>query len=595
MYNKLIMLDVEDATSKVTATENPRHSYRGLSILGVTIVVLMVLVVSFELVYSGKIYPGVAANGVYLGGLSQTEAEAKLSLATTAYSTAVLPITYNSSTVRIPLKQLSLSYDAKVATSAIQFGRTGGFIDKLHAQMRALIGKSTPIVSFSFPQASLDSYISQIADEVDTPVQNATLTFNNNHAQVTPAQTGKRLDIGRLILAINAGLGQTSADAIAAPTYEIAPSISTEALTAASHEADSYISSPVTLSVNGDQKIIDQPTIISWLTASSVPPKVASLPDFYPWLTMPTAKISLNTAAINAYVAQIAKKTDQNPQNAALTIVNGAATVFQASHNGAKLDQADATQQITGAITKAGATRLLTLKVAVTKPAISEDSLNNLGIKELISSATTYFPGSSYARMTNVRVGASKFNGILLAPGEQFSFGKILGDVGPEQGYVPGLVIIGNHEEKQYGGGLCQVSSTAYRAALLAGLPINERYNHSFAISFYTAPFGVPGVDATIYYPDVDMKFTNDSGSYILIQTHMSGSTLTFDYYGTKTKSGQIRGPFFTSGNSDATKPSSTVFYRDVLDLLGNVVKTDTVYTNYKSSNDYPVKADATT
>ena len=91
------------------------------------------------------------------------------------------------------------------------------------------------------------------------------------------------------------------------------------------------------------------------------------------------------------------------------------------------------------------------------------------------------------------------------------------------------------------------------------------------------------------------MKFTNDSGSYILIQTRMSGSTLTFDYYGTKTKSGQIRGPYFTSGDSDATKPSSTVFYRDVLDLLGKVVKTDTVNTNYKSSNDYPVKADATT
>ncbi|MEO7617987.1 MAG: VanW family protein, partial [Candidatus Saccharibacteria bacterium] len=179
---------------------------------------------------------------------------------------------------------------------------------------------------------------------------------------------------------------------------------------------------------------------------------------------------------------------------------------------------------------------------------------------------------------------------VLLAPGEQFSFGKILGDVGAEQGYKPELVILGDHEEKQYGGGLCQVSSTAYRAALLAGLPINQRYNHSFAISYYTAPYGVPGVDATIYYPQVDFKFTNDTGNYILIQTHMEGTTLTFDYYGTKVKSGQIRGPYFITGTTDNKQPSTTVFYRDVLDLAGNVIKTDTVNTHYESSDKYPVQ-----
>ena len=188
-----------------------------------------------------------------------------------------------------------------------------------------------------------------------------------------------------------------------------------------------------------------------------------------------------------------------------------------------------------------------------------------------------------------LRITAKQFNGVLLKPDEVFSFGAILGDVGPEQGYVPGLVILGDKEVKQYGGGLCQVSSTAYRAALLAGLPILQRTNHLFAISYYTWPYSVPGVDAALYYPDVDVKFKNDTGHYILIQTVMQGYTLKFDFYGTKTKTGVIRGPQFITGSNDATVPSHTVFWRDVVDLAGNVTKTDRVDTYYKSSLDFPV------
>jgi vancomycin resistance protein YoaR len=579
------LLDINEES-----VDNTPRTYRGLSILGTVIFIAIVLVVSFELVYAGKIYPGVSANGVYLGGLSKSEAEAKLAKATIAYSTEVLPITYNTTTLRIPLNQLSLKYNAKVSEKAVAFGRIGSWQDKLHAQARSILGRSTPYSDFSYTTEKLDSYLSQATDEVDTTVQNATLSFNNNSAQVTPAKSGKRLDIGRLALAIENRLGQTSNDAVTAPVYELEPSISTESLTAASHQADSYVAAPISYTLNGEVKMIDQATIISWLAATSIAPKESYFPDFYPSINAPSAKVGLDSKAIAAYVSDFAAKTDRNAQNAALTVSNGAVVVAQESHDGIKLDRDDALKQITEAITMPGAKRDLILKADVTKAAISSETLASLGLTERISTATTYFPGSPYNRLTNVRVGASHFNGVILAPGEQFSFGKILGYVGPENGYTPGLVILNNHEEKAYGGGLCQVSSTAYRAALLAGLPINERYNHSFAISYYTAPYGVPGVDATIYYPAVDMKFTNDTGHYIFIQTHMAGSTLTFDYYGTKTKSGQIRGPFFVDGNSDETKPSTTVFYRDVLDLAGNVTKTDTVTTHYKSSLDYPVQ-----
>ncbi|MDP4038558.1 MAG: VanW family protein, partial [bacterium] len=218
---------------------------------------------------------------------------------------------------------------------------------------------------------------------------------------------------------------------------------------------------------------------------------------------------------------------------------------------------------------------------------VREDNLATLGINELIGEGVTYFPGSSANRITNIKVGSSKFNGVLLKPGQVFSFGEILGDVGPEQGYTEGRVILEGRQENQYGGGLCQVSSTAFRAALMSGLPIIQRVSHSFAVSYYTAPYGVPGVDATIYYPQVDLKFRNDTGSYILIQTVLAGTTLKFDYYGTKTKSGVIRGPEFISGSNDVNQPSKTIFWRDVV-VNGSVVKTDTFTTYYKSAADFP-------
>jgi vancomycin resistance protein YoaR len=121
-------------------------------------------------------------------------------------------------------------------------------------------------------------------------------------------------------------------------------------------------------------------------------------------------------------------------------------------------------------------------------------------------------------------------------------------------------------------------------------LPIDERENHSFAISYYQWPYNAPGVDATIYYPQVDLKFTNNTGHYILIQTIMSGDHLTFNYYGTKVESGVIRGPYFVTGSNNATQASHTVFYRDVLNTAGQVTSTDTFNSYYQPSTDFPVE-----
>jgi len=172
--------------------------------------------------------------------------------------------------------------------------------------------------------------------------------------------------------------------------------------------------------------------------------------------------------------------------------------------------------------------RTARLPIAAKPDDIRQETLPSLGITSLIGSSTTNFAGSPGNRTYNIGVGAAKFDSVLIKPGEEFSFNETLGDVGPETGYREELVILEKKTEKQYGGGLCQVSTTMFRAALAAGLPIMARTNHSYAVHYY-APIGM---DATIYPPNPDMRFKNNSPGHILVQTRQVGENVTFDFFG---------------------------------------------------------------
>jgi vancomycin resistance protein YoaR len=559
---------------------------------GIAAVIIILLAVSFELVYAGKVYPGVSADGVSLAGSTQISAQKQLEDKTTIFSGQVVTIANGDSNTRIPVAGLSVAYDnAQAADLAYHYGRQGNWFERAREQLRALSGRATNFSSYKYDDNRLAPYIVQLGDDVLTPVADASLNFDAGQPQVTPAANGERLDYGVLIQMIADRLSQTSTDPVTAPVYQLEPQLTTASLQAVTNQLGGYLSGPITLMHGSTSSIIDQKTIISWIEVGATTPKpfITSLNvnDLYP--PSAAANLGLSSTAVQSYVTKLAGELDQTAQNAGLAMQNGTLTVVQASRTGIKLDQAAAISDITATLKKPATDRQVNLKLATTQPDVNESNLSSLGITDQLSEGETYFPGSPSTRLINVRAGAAKFNNVLLAPGEQFSFGKILGEVDASTGYVPELVILGNHEEKQYGGGLCQVSTTAFRAALLAGLPINERVNHAFAISYYTWPYGVPGVDATIYYPQVDFKFTNDTGHYILIQTTMNGVDLKFDYFGTKAKTGAVRGPTFVTGTKDATQPSHTVFYRDVMDLAGNVTKTDKFDTYYKSSTDFPV------
>ncbi len=184
-------------------------------------------------------------------------------------------------------------------------------------------------------------------------------------------------------------------------------------------------------------------------------------------------------------------------------------------------------------------------------PVDPSDELVERGIESVIAIGRSNFTGSSDARVQNILASIRKFNGLIVPKGKTFSFNSTLKNVLESDGFVPELVIKGNETKKELGGGVCQVSTTVFRAAFTAGLPMLDRRNHSYAVPYYK-PYGL---DATIYLGGQDFRFANDTPGDITMQAFISGENLYFVFYGQDDgRKVAIEGPFI-SNYSKAPEP----------------------------------------
>ena len=190
--------------------------------------------------------------------------------------------------------------------------------------------------------------------------------------------------------------------------------------------------------------------------------------------------------------------------------------------------------------------------------------------------------GSPKNRKINIAVGAKRYNGLLISPGSEFSFNQYLGPINKAAGFLPELVIKNNVTTPEYGGGLCQVSTTAFRAALNAGLEITDRRNHAYAVSYY----GTPGLDATIYPPSTDLKFKNNTPSYILIQTRIEGTKLFFEFWGTDDgREVAVDEPVVYGKQANGAVKA---YVKQKVTMGDETLVDDTFYSRYKSPKLFP-------
>ncbi|HYK09069.1 MAG TPA: VanW family protein [Candidatus Eisenbacteria bacterium] len=249
---------------------------------------------------------------------------------------------------------------------------------------------------------------------------------------------------------------------------------------------------------------------------------------------------SFSQDALTTFLTAFQKDLHKDPVDAQFQFTNGKVTTFKPSSNGQDVDIAAISQTLNQRIPYLfalpdGQNIQLPVPLKTLLPEITTEKANNLGIKELIGTGTSLFQHSIPGRIFNVKLAASRLNGVVIAPNEEFSFDKALGDVSAYTGYQQAYVISGGKTVLGDGGGVCQVSTTMFRAILNAGLPITERHAHDYRVGYYEED-GPPGIDATVYVPSVDLKFKNTTGHNILIQTVVDPDILrlTFYLYGVK-------------------------------------------------------------
>lgn len=322
-------------------------------------------------------------------------------------------------------------------------------------------------------------------------------------------------------------------------------------------------------------------------------------------LTMPEIIIKIDQEKLNEYIdKEISKWLDRPPEPVNIyKNTEGKIIIEGEGNNGRKVQRKLLKEMIELAV--ANKVPKITIPVIETEPEVKvSKELQDLGIKERISVGYTSYYKSSADRVHNIKTGSAKFNGLLIAPDEIFSFNKYLGKVDESTGYRKGLVIKKEGTVPEYGGGLCQVSTTMFRAALFAGLPLIERNEHSYAVSFYAQVLG-HGLDATIFLGGADFKFKNDTGNPILIQTYVeSDYELYIIFYGTSDgRSVRMEGPYLSNYHypgptiyeetlelkegetKQVEKPHigfSALWYRHLIDVEGNHIKEE-IKTRYQT------------
>ncbi len=493
--------------------------------------------------YTNRVLPRIYLGDEYLGGKNYNEVKKIIDASITQRSAKII-LTDGTRSWSLDKGDIGLDINtSQSAKQALNWGRNKSVVRSFTEQLSLIAQVANLKVSYTIDQEKLNTKINEIAGEIDTMEQDATLLVQDGVITEQDAKEGERLSKETLDVLINKKLSTLSSETIQLPVETIIPKVYREGLADAKTKLEYLIKNDIEL-INKETKYqVSKEQIFQWLDlfASSVRTDNRGY----------VLGVSLNQEKVKAYLATLAEAIDQEPINAKLVFKDNKVSVFNTAQAGRKLDTKKALTMIEDALLNAKV-QTIELPVAEVEPEISDAKINQLGLNEIIGKSTTSFVKSPANRIHNIKNGTSQLSGFLIEPNTDFSVVARLGEVNDKSGYLPELVIKENRTIPEYGGGLCQVSTTLFRAALEAGLPIIERQNHSYRVSYYEPPVGL---DATVYLPKPDLKFKNNTPGYILVQGYVEENNLTFELYGTKDgRVAKLEGPF-TSGYTDPPAP----------------------------------------
>ena len=498
--------------------------------LCVAIVAIAGAFAGWQFWHTDRIFSGVRVAGVPVGGETRASALLRLHRELTPYPLAPVFLELSPETTdgaadrRWALGSDLLEPEADLEGAvnlAYHVGRQGGLFERILSQWRAFTGRQTVWPEVSVSEGVVRQAVGNAAAEVRRPGRPAIQIGDIS----LPPQPGLDVDVAATAHLILAQLGRGRSGTVPLQTYSTAPPQSAEA---DSSQNGAVAGNPASESFSGGLTP-PQPVVLRHEPSGTAFALDAALLQ----RIMPGGDPGfLNEEALRFVVEGWANQVSYPAQDARLRFddATSALTVLQQSRAGQRLNVDLTIEAVRKALTTDQRTG--TLPIISIPPAVDSSRLNELGIRELVASGATYFGGSSATRVYNIEVAAEKLVGVVIPPGEVFSFNSAIEAVSGANGFEDSAIIWGDRTAVGVGGGVCQVSTTVFRAALEGGFPFLERHNHGYVVSWY----GDPGFDATIYTPYVDLRFLNDTDAHLLIQPVVDSvaGILTFRFYGTK-------------------------------------------------------------
>lgn len=479
-----------------------------------------------------RIYPNISVRGVPVGGMTLAEARRAIERHYGAFLYNPVELRFGEHSWRPSAEELGLQLDIDAALAeAFAYARGETRLKNLrHALAIWEQGVDLPL-RLKVDQNAMQRYLLDVAAVVEQPPEDAAVALAGATLLVTPERWGTQVLVDETLQDITAAVQRMARAPVALRTRALEPRLRDAHVAPVADELRLMLNGPIELEgasgpcAAGCRWSISPERLAGWISVRRV-----SGAD-----GRPTYSISVDQAGLRAALLPVAAAVRQEGTLPSVAWNGGDLQIVRPGMPGLGLDADETLAALNAAL--AGGPRRISLPLEPIPPPVTERNLASLGISEQVGLGVSSFARSEQYRITNIRAGARRMNGVLIPPGATFSFNTQLGEVNAANGFVEGLAIVDNRTQKEWGGGLCQVSTTVFRAAFFAGLPISERHEHAFRIGWYEELGEPPGLDAAIFTPYNDLRFVNDSGGWLLMESYvdLERQRLTVALYGPPT------------------------------------------------------------
>jgi vancomycin resistance protein YoaR len=505
-----------------------------------------IVAVAYQLAYGTMIFPRVIVSGIEISNLTKDDAKKRLEIEF-ANNPNFVQVFYRGQ-VLTETTALSKNYDFGWAVEqAWGLGKSGNLLTKINERVNIFFRPRTIDLPINYDNDALDGMISKVVARINQEGVAAKIVVNSaGEIRIEPGSDGLVVgeeDLRKMIVAALIIPGNHNVEI---PTNVESAAIDSARINEALAIANRWKGKTLRIFRNDYSYSLQTEAVF----------KLIGL----------TGEV-VNTDEITRILSIIKPNLETEAKNAVFNIDRDKVVEFSAEMAGVKIDESKFREKLISVVMSSEPSEL-EIPIIVTEPKIRAGDINNLGIKTLIGVGTSKFHNSIPNRIHNLTLASARLNGAIIPPGETFSLGEQIGDVSRATGYREAYVISQGRTVLGDGGGVCQVSTTMFRAALNVGLPIVERKAHSYRVHYYEEDLG-PGFDATVFLPNADLKFVNDTPGHILVQTKVDTKTFSMRYeiYGTNdgrvatvsaAKTYSQSAPLPTIYQDDPTLPSGT-------------------------------------